>query len=65
MFLSDSSPDAIIEVLRLAYRRGLIIRREQEEKSKYVGPNPLKSDKLIEQEAVRELNETRPTLRAT
>ena len=41
MFLSDPLTDPVVEILRLAYRRGLAIQRESDEKSKSVNMQAL------------------------
>ena len=40
MFQTNPKVDPLVEVLRLAYRRGLAIRQEQEEKNKTVNVQP-------------------------
>ena len=39
--------DPLVEILRLAYRRGLAIRQEQEEKNKAVNVQPSDGDNPI------------------
>jgi hypothetical protein len=52
MLQTNTQSDPIVEILRFAYRRGLALRREQEEKNKTISEDRLESDILIiEQES--------------
>ena len=46
MLKSDFQIDPVVEILRLAYRRGLAIQREQTEKSKATDTQSLQGDML-------------------
>lgn len=46
MLQTNPQTDPIIEILRLAYRRGLAVRQQQEEKNKAVNMQPLDGDTL-------------------
>ncbi len=51
MLNRDLQIDPIVEILRLAYRRGLAVRQEQTAKSKATNPGSLQGDILtVEQE---------------
>ncbi len=51
MLKSDLQLDPVVEILRLAYRRGLGIQREQTANSKATNPGSLQGDLLtLEQE---------------
>jgi hypothetical protein len=65
MVQTNVQSDPIVEILRLAYRRGLAIQQEQEEKRKAVSPQTLGVDiQIVEQEKAKELQakEVRATL---
>ncbi len=44
--LLTNQTDPIVEILRLAYRRGLALRQQQAEKSEAVNVQPLDGDTL-------------------
>jgi hypothetical protein len=46
MLQANHQSDPIVEILRLAYRRGLVIQREQEEKRQAVKPQSLELSNL-------------------
>jgi len=46
MLQANPQIDPIVEILRLAYRRGLALRQEQDEKNKAVTVQPLDPDVL-------------------
>ena len=46
MLLTNPQTDPLVEILRLAYRRGLAIRQQQAEKSQAVNAQPLDGDAL-------------------
>jgi len=51
MLSNDLHIDLLVEILRLAYRRGLAIQQEQTAKSKVTNPGSLQGDLLtVEQE---------------
>ena len=49
MYQNEPSDDPIVEILRLAYRRGLAIQREQAEKNKESSPTSSKGDMPTEE----------------
>jgi hypothetical protein len=54
----ETSYDPIVEILRLAYRRGLEIQREQAEKNKEISPPSSKEDlPTIEQELAQPVSQ--------
>jgi hypothetical protein len=46
MTQANHPTDPVVEILRLAYRRGLAIQREQEEKSKEIKLRPIQGEIL-------------------
>jgi hypothetical protein len=46
MLQTNYQNDPVVEILRLAYRRGLAIQQEQEEKSKGINFQPLEGNLL-------------------
>ena len=46
MLQPNSQTDPIVEILRLAYRRGLAVRQEQADKSEAVNAQPLDGDTM-------------------
>lgn len=60
MLQNNTNSDPIVEILRLAYRRGLAIQREREGKNKTIIPQSLRSDlSTIEQEQPIEAKDVR------
>ena len=60
MLQTNTQSDPIVEILRLAYRRGLAIRDEQAKEAKHYDA----VHESLEQEQVLELEETMPVLPA-
>jgi hypothetical protein len=62
MLQIETRSDPIVEILRLAYRRGLALRQEQEEKSRAMNPSPLQGAiTVVELAPTREIEEAQPT----
>lgn len=65
MLQTNTQSDPIVEILRLAYRRGLALRQVQEEKNNAINPQPLQSDVMeAGQELPRQIKEVPPRLPA-
>jgi hypothetical protein len=58
---ANSQTDPVVEILRLAYRRGLAVQRAKEEKGYSNKPQSLQGDVLqVEREPAREIEEAQP-----
>jgi hypothetical protein len=63
MLQASAQSDPIVEILRLAYRRGLAIQREREATNKAIKIKSLQCDILtVEQELGRKFEETQPAV---